>query len=59
MVISFDDELIQMPSTENKTDIVYVKYENSKYSIVEKDEYDKFLNINKVKEIKSDVINKN
>lgn len=44
MVIDFDNVKVQMPSFgKNKTNSVYVKYENGKYTLSSELEYDKFL----------------
>lgn len=43
MVVMFGDTEIQMVSDGEKHSTVYVKYEKEIYSIVGKNEYDKFL----------------
>ena len=43
MVVEFDGELIQMPSTEKKINVAYVKFENQRYSLVNEDDYKKSL----------------
>lgn len=50
MVIDFKGKEIQMPSVE-KSDFVYVKLENGKYSVVTENEYKKSL----VKEVKVEI----
>lgn len=43
MVILFDGLEIQMPSTKNNDKTVFVKFENKKYSVVNREDYIKSL----------------
>lgn len=57
-VAEYDERKIQFPSIGEKTDTVYVKHENNKYSIVSKGEYEKYKQSDKIvsksKLVKSD-----
>lgn len=41
MVVSFDGTLVQMPSTEHREDVVYVKLHNGSYTLANKNEFEK------------------
>lgn len=53
MVIDFDGKEIQMPSDHKDTNIVFVKYENDKFLIVDKlEEEKKLIKVKPVSRIK-------
>lgn len=54
MVVEFEEDKIQMPSTKAKEEIVYVKFDKNKYSLVTKEEYDKTLIKTKINKEKND-----
>ena len=43
MVVDFDGELIQMPSTDKKESTLYVRFENKRYCLVTEDDFKKSL----------------
>ena len=43
MVVEFDGEKVQMPSTKAKEKSVYVKFDQNRYSLATEDEYKKSL----------------
>lgn len=55
MVVDFDGNKIQMSSTKNKEKVVYVKYENRKYNIVSREEYDQSFIKEEKKAVKKEV----
>ena len=54
MVVEFEEDKIQMPSTKAKEEIVYVKFDKNKYSLVTKEKYDKTLIKTKINKEKND-----
>lgn len=52
MVVELDGNKIQLPTDGKETDVVFVKSENEKYSLVDEKEYIKSTKQQKVKETK-------
>lgn len=57
MVVLFGDIEVQMPSNNGVSSVVYIKYEDNKYTLSSKDEYDKELCSNKKIKVKPNIEN--